>query len=173
MTWLLEERLPILLLGASSTLIMVLVVVFTRRLPALLGLIGVILLTGLLLLLEMLVVTDVEVVENTLYQGAALLEQNDIPAALAYVSPTAKPIRQRAERLFSDVTFSEVRIGYDLHVTIDHQTQPATATANFTCHAKLQHRSQIMPYQHGHRRVTVTLVREGDRWLVTDYETRR
>ena len=173
MTWLLEERMPIILVGASATVIMVLVVIFTRRLPALLGLLGVILLTGLLLVVELLVVTEVETIENMLYQGAESLEQNDIPAVLAHISPTAEPIRQQAERLFSDFTFFKVGIGYDLYVTIDHQAQQATATARFTCHAKLRHRSEIMPYEKGFRRVTVILVREGDRWLVTDYELRR
>ena len=165
--------MPILLVGASATVIMVLVVIFTRRVPALLGLIGVILLTGLLLLVELLVVTDVETIENMLYQGAESLEQNVIPAALAHISPAAESIRQQAERLFSDFTFFRVRIGYDLYVTIDHQAQPITATARFTCHAKLRHRSEIIPYEKGFRRMTVTLVREGDRWLVTDYEVRR
>ncbi len=173
MTWLLEERMPILLLGASATLMMALVFFLTRKLPALLGLIGVILLTGLLLVIELLVVTEVETVENTLYQGAESLEQNDIPAALDHISPAAEPILQRAEQLFSDVTFFQVAIENDLLVTIDHEAQPATANAEFTCHAKLRHRSETIPYEYGRRRMTVTLVREGDRWMVTDYEVRR
>ena len=129
MTWLLEERMPILLVGASATVIMVLVVIFVRRLPALLGLIGVILLTGLLLLVELLIVTEVETIENMLYEGAESLERNDIPAALAHISPASEPIRQQrgpdATQQQRHKIRYERRYGRDRTPALDHLQERA------------------------------------------------
>lgn len=170
MTWLVEERLPILLLGASAAAIMLVVVLQTRRLPAAIGFAAVVLVTIATLVVEALVVTEVERVENTIYAAADALENNEVDSVLAMIAPDATEMRRRAERILPDATFRRVKINNDLKVTINRLAQPPTAEARFTCYYEVEYRPDLNPYPKGVRRFEVTLVQDGDQWLFLGYE---
>ena len=170
MTWLVEQRLPIILLGASATLIAAMIVIQTRRIWAIVGLVGVVLLTIGLLVLEAVVVTEVEEIENTLHAMAAAVERNDLPTALAMFPDDAKSLRHRAEGLLSGFTFSRVKIENDLQIKIDPEAEPRSARAEFTCNVRAKHRSELIPYEFVRRKVTISLIWRDDRWTLGDYE---
>jgi len=169
-TWVVEQRLPIILLGASATLIAAMIVIQTRRIGAIVGLVGVVLLTIGLLVLEAVVVTEVEEIEFALYAAAAAVERNDLPTALAMFPDDAKSVRHRAEGLLGQFTFSRVRIENDLQIEIDPEVEPRAATAKFTCNAQAKHRRELIPYEFIRRKVTISLIWQDDRWALSDYE---
>ena len=170
MTWLVEQRLPIILLGASATLIAGMIVIQTRRIWAIVGLVGVVLLTIGLLVLEAVVVTEVEGIENTLHAMAAAVERNDLPTALAMFPDDATSVRHRAEGLLGQFTFSRVRIENDLQIEFNSEATPRTARAEFTCNAKAKHRRELIPHEFIRRKVTISLIWQDDRWTLGDYE---
>jgi hypothetical protein len=169
-TWLVEQRLPIILLGASATLIAAMIVIQTRRIGAIVGLVGVVLLTIGLLVLEAVVVTEVEEIEFSLHAIAAAVERNDLPAALAMFPDDATSVRHRAEGLLGQFTFSRARIENDLRIEFDSEAKPRTARAEFTCNAKAKHRTELIPYEFIRRKVTISLIWQDDRWALSDYE---
>ena len=99
MTTLWENPLPIIALGAIAITICGLAVVARRNLASVIALVVVVAVTGLLLLAERLVVTDVERVENALTEVVAAVHQNDAAGVLAFIDPAAPQMRTDAETL--------------------------------------------------------------------------
>lgn len=168
MTWIVEDPLPILLLGAAATLIAAIALAQTRRPPALAALVGVVAVTAVLLLVEWLVVTDVEQVQNTIYATAEELEHNDDAAVVGRIASNANPTLLRAQQLLDRVTFSRVVVT-SLTVEVHDAESPATARATFLCWVEAKLDKELQLHDKARVQVSVDLVRQGDRWMYTDY----
>ena len=172
MTWLLEQPWPILLVGVAVEAILVVALVQTRRLSVMIAMSCVLLLTVAMLALEQLVVTPVEQVEGVLYTTAAALEANDRQAVLARISPGATRIRLVVEQGMARLEFTKAKIVGKLEITINELTLPPSATARFLgmINGRTTSDGQNVTRL---ARFTIKLRREGDTWLVSDYEEQR
>lgn len=144
----------------------------TRRVALIWAMAGVLVVTGLLLVTEWAVVTDVESVEYTLEAVARALESNDIEQVLAHVAPEAGPLRAAIRTYVPSIEISDANVGGDLKVTVNHFTQPATARAEFTgrISGKARNPSRGIPYDNFFQRFAIKFRQEGDHWLLADYE---
>jgi hypothetical protein len=122
-----------------------------------------------MVMLERVVVTDTEQVEDTLHGIAEDLEANNIPLVLASFSPNCPGIRQ-AESVLRRVKIETAVVGRDLEVRINKLTSPPTATAYFTGRIQARDTGGSIPYENYIRKFKVRLELRGDRWLVADYE---
>ncbi len=172
MTWLLEQPWPILLVGVALEAILFVMFVQNRRLAVLVGMAGVLLLTVVLLAVEHFVVTPVEEVQNVIYATTAALEANDTQAVLARISPRATRVRAVVERRMPLIEITKARILGSLKITFNELTIPPSATASFQ--GLVNGRGGADRHNVTHLgRFTITLRREGDRWLISDYEEQR
>ncbi len=168
MTWLLEDPTPTLVAILLIEAVLVVALVNTGR-GALLGAIaGVGLLGALLLGVEWLVVTDKESVEASLSGAAQALESNNPQAVMDYIDP-ASAMRNRVAQEMAQVTISKARFSR-LDVKFNRHVSPPTAEADFMGYVNGRDRRGEFPYENFAGRFTVRLRREGDRWLMTDYE---
>src|SRR5688500_3086338 len=115
MTWLVEDAWMIVWCCLALGIVVVLLLLQLSRGYALLGLVCMALVTGGLLLIERLVVTDKERVENTLFELAEALMNNDAPTAIKYLSPSSVK-RDEAGFYLRQIKVSKARIGSDLKV---------------------------------------------------------
>jgi len=125
--------------------------------------------TAGMLVLERIVVTDTEQVEDTLHGIAEDLEANDVAAVLASFSPDCPRLAQVRATL-DGVTIRSASVGPDLEVRISQLTSPPTATAYFTGRIDGRDNSGTIPYDRFARKFKVKLQRRDGRWLITDYE---
>jgi hypothetical protein len=122
-----------------------------------------------LVVVEQIIVTDREEVEDTLHGVAENLAANNVPAVLAAFSPKCPGLRE-AESILNRVTVQTAVVGADLEVNINQLTSPPTALAYFTGRVQARDKHGSIPYENYIRKFKVRLERHGDRWLIADYE---
>ncbi len=168
MTWFVESPWPSLMLGVVLEVILAIALVRTAR-GAIVGLMIVVFaLTVGMVIVERVVVTETEEVEDALDHVAAALVANDSQAVLACFSPHC-PRLAELRSILSRVTVRVAKIGGDLEVRLNHLTQPPSATCYFTGRVEAKDSRGEIPYEHLVRKFKVTLRKEGGRWLIADY----
>ena len=170
MTWLVENPWPILMMGILTEAILFGGWVQTGQRAIVYLMIGALFLFGGLLLVERFVVTEVEAVEMTLEAVASDLERNDVQAVLSRISSSATEMRHSAESQMPRVEISKVSIHRNLKITIHPQTARPTATAEFNAVIIGSDRRGAIENGRYARFFVVRLRKEGDRWVMTDYE---
>jgi hypothetical protein len=173
MNWLAENALPIWA-GGAVALTMALIVYFQRRTTsALLGILAVLAIAGMLLLIEWAMETPREAVERTLYELAAAVESNDVGRAAGYLAPSADPvIRSDVEMLMPLVNIERARIMGSPMIDVASGPEPTSATAQIRgiIVATMKHNGMKGGQED---QLTLDLVRNGDRWLIEDYTSKR
>jgi len=172
MTWLVEDPLPIVLAGVAAEVVLLVILLQTGRGPVMLGMLGVLLLTGLLLAVEWLVVTDGERVEGTLLGIATALEKQDTAGVLGYIARDATDLRGEVQSRLARHEIAEARIGGHAEVTFNRLTHPPSATARFFARIKLRGGNSATPGGNYAGRFTVQLVEEDGQWKVAGYQRR-
>lgn len=173
MNWLLETPWPAILLGVTAEIVLAIVFFSIQRRWVMIAMGVVAALLAGTILLERFVVTPTEEVETALQQLAASLEANDIPAVLSLVAPEAAGVRGAAEKHMPRYLINSVHIARDLTITVDDKANPATAVAKFTCRVNANDKRGQIPYQNAILQFTMRYRKEGDRWLVYEYDVDR
>jgi hypothetical protein len=168
MSMFVESPWPSLVLGVVLQLILAVILVRTGRATVIAWMVGVLAITAGLLVVERIVVTETEEVEDALDSVARALVANDTPAVLALFSPTSTR-RGEVQSVLSRVTIREAKIGGDLEIRLNRLTSPPSATTYFTGRIDAKDTRGTIPYEHVIRKFKVTLHREGGRWLLFDY----
>jgi hypothetical protein len=173
MSWLAENALPIWVCGAIALTMAVIVFQQTRSSTSVLGILVVLAITGLLLLAERMWETPREAVERTLYELADAVEANDVPRTLTFLSPNAsKAIRGDVETLMPLVEIERANIIGSPIIDLPGTPEPTTATA--TVRGIIVARIKRNGMKGGQDdELTLSLVRNGDRWLIEDYTSKR
>jgi hypothetical protein len=167
MTLLFENPLPIWALGAVCLAIAVIVFLAKRSLGSVLGIVGVIVVTALLLLLESIVITPSEEVEQSLNNLMAAIEANNVAAVAAFIAPNATAIRNEAETLMPQVKVRETGAA-SIRVEVDDSASPPTATSFFRGRIDGTHaRTGVRVFYFD--QVEIDWQKSGDNWLVIDY----
>ncbi len=164
----LESPWPILMVGIAVEAVLAIALLVTRRgmlLWWLLGTAGFVLLG---LLVEWLVVTDREAIDDALHDCAAAVEANDVNRLLAHISPSAAPVRVDIRTVLERVEVLMARIT-DLEITVNRRSDPRVAKAVFNAIGKGRDRKGEFPTEPYSCKVIVNLRREGNRWLVAEY----
>ncbi len=173
MNWLAENTLPIWMFGAIA-LTMALVVYFqTRTNGALLGIAGVVIVTGVLLLISWLVVTPREAIERSLYKLAATVQANDVQGALSYLAPSAdSQLRKDVETLMPLVRIELARVVDTPQIDVETGPNPTSATVQ--CHGVIVAVNRQDGMKGGaDDHLVMKWVRRGDRWLVESYTSQK
>ena len=168
MSWLLEDPTPTLVAVVLIVAVLTIALIKTGRGSFLLAIAGVALLGGALLVLEWLVVTDRETVEETLSAAAKALEANDAQALSAYIAAES-PMRREVAQEMSRVTINKASWSR-LEVKFNRYTNPPSAVADFMGYINAKDRRGEMPYENFAGRFVVQLRKENDRWVMTGYE---
>jgi hypothetical protein len=167
MSWLTEDSTIAIITAAVAGACLFIAFLKTGRGLYLLWLGAVALIALVLVLVERYIVTDRELIDETLHGAAAALEANDVDATLEYLSPTAEPVRNEVRRRMASLKVHEARIA-DLRIEFSPLELPPKAIATFL--GVLNFQASGIPYDRVLRRITVKLVKSGDRWLVESYE---
>jgi hypothetical protein len=130
-TTLLENPWPILAIGILAVALAVGAMVATGKKAFLAAALGVVVLVAGLLALEWTVETDVEQVEQALFDLAADVERNDVDAVVARISPQAVRLRQEARSQLAAVTVRRVGIKSNLEIAVYPKRNPPLAEARF------------------------------------------
>lgn len=167
MTLLLENPLPIMALGTVCLAIAVIVFLAQRSLGSMLGIAGVIAVTALLLVLESIVITPSEEVEQALTALMAAVEANDVAAVVAAIDPSAQAIRKEAETLMPQVNVKETGTT-SVRVEVDETANPLKATSFFRGRIDGTHaRSGARVFYFD--KVEIDWQKSGNSWRVIDY----
>ena len=166
MTWIFEEPLPIVVISAVLGVALAIGFVKTGQKWLLVALAAVVVLAIALLALERSVVTDREQVEQVLFQIAKAVEQNDIDQALRHISPDAPGV-DHANSELRKINFREVDIKPNLEIEVFADRTPPTAQTRFNVVVVAD--AGFGGTDRYPRFVEATFVKEGDRWLVSDY----
>lgn len=125
------------------------------------------LLTFLLVVVSVQVQTDQERISHMLHDVAAALQRNDHTYVLSHIHPQASETVQRAEKELPRYKFTEARVTRIKAITVDSTRKPETAVAEFNVIVALTvdgYQGQVPRF------VKLYLAKQGDRWLVRDYE---
>jgi hypothetical protein len=172
MSLLLESPWPALVIGVIVEAVLAIAFLRTGLAKILIAMAGVLAITLLLLLVERVVVTEFEEIEDTLYAAAAAIEAGDVQRVVDYVSPQAPELKQYAERALRQFTLSEVRIGNDLKVQVNPLASPRSADVHFTVKITGRDRKGSIPGGTILERADLTLHKIDGRWYVADYQPR-
>src|SRR3954447_23956551 len=168
MTYLVENPWPGLVLAALIELALGILLVRAGRAWVIAAMAGVLIAAVALVIIERLVVTDKEEIENSLETVASALEAHDVPRVLATLAPEF-PRRAEVERVLARFEVSQARVGSDLEVRFNPLTNPPSATAYFTGHLEGKDLRGQLPYEHLIRKFKIVFRRDGDRWVIADY----
>jgi hypothetical protein len=169
MTTLLENPLPVAAVGGLIALCALIVFWSRRDSASLAALAGAVLLTLGLLLVERLVVTERERVENAVAGMIAAVKANDMPGVLGSIDPAAAKVRADVERLMPEIKVNAANSAGRTEVTIDAATEPPTADARILAVLVGIHERSGAPVGYYKQRVDLHWVKRGERWLLDDY----
>ena len=164
-----ESPMTAIIVGGLTTALMITAFLKTGSKFLLAGTIVAIAGTIGMVVMERMVVTERERVEQTIYDVAACVERNDVEGAISHVHSQANRIRNHATREFSSWKFSRVVVKNNLEVKLTPPGNPQTATATFNVVVILSDASESIKDQHVARLVRVTLRKEQDDWRVWEY----
>lgn len=166
--FLLESPWPILIAGIVAEAVLAMMLLRTGRgwlLWAMLG-VGAVVIGGVGI--ERLVVTERELIEETLDTAAAAVQANDLDALLACISTAAPKTQRDARYVLGLAEFSKARIS-DLEVTINRLTSPPTAKTKFLAIGAAKDRNTGDYNGSFVRTVRAELRKENGRWMIGDY----
>lgn len=169
MTTLLENPLPIAAVGGLVSLFALIVFWSRRDSASLAALAGAVLLTLGLLLVERLVVTERERVENAVADIIAAVKANDLPGVLDSIDPAAAKVRADVQQLMPEMKVNAANSVGRTDVTFDETAQPPTADARILAVLVGIHERSGAPVGYYKQRVDLHWVKRGDRWLLDDY----
>jgi hypothetical protein len=169
-TWFTEDPTPIFILGGITLAVLFVYLMKTGRGLVLVAMAAVAAFMGLAVLVDAIVVTDRERVENVIYEAAAAAEQHNLDEVTALVSASAPQIKADIRHWLRDQLIIEsVTIG-NLDVSVDRTTSPPTATAKFWYIGQGKWRRGDTVHDRVPGKLKVDFRKEGERWLVTAYE---
>jgi hypothetical protein len=168
MTWILEEPLYIVILGAITLAFIGFAWMQTGSRTLLHAAIGVAALTAGLLLLERLVETEPEQIESTLRQIGRDVERNDHEKIYSYVYSGAPATLALAQREFPRYAFTRVVIKRNVEITLSMDSQPPLADVTFNVRVDLKEVATGQEWRIP-RFVHVTMRKEDGRWKVDTY----
>jgi hypothetical protein len=167
MNWILEDPLYVVVLGIIATIVFGFGFLQTNFRPLAYAAGGAVILTVILVYVERVVVTDFEELEAALHEMAHDAENNDLAAILDHIHPSARAVRQRAEREFPLYEFSRVDIKRNLKIQfVDDGHRRATASFNVVVEGTFR---QYEQFGKAAEFVELELRKDDDRWQVTDY----
>jgi hypothetical protein len=166
MSRLLESPWPILIGGATVEVLLVVALVRSGRGSLLAAIAGVGVLTGALVVVERMIVTETERVEITLDELSAALVRNNLEETLDFIAASAGEVRDLAKSTLPLVSISEAHVGSDLSITLDERAQPPTALASFTGRFQLKALRGSVPYENMIRRFRIKFEKQEKRWLI-------
>ena len=170
MNWLLEQPLPIALVGGLLVAGCLAAVVQTGSVRFFYAAGGCLLLTVVLLVIESQVVTPYEEIEQTLQTIARDLETNDPPRVLAHLARSATTLRSQAESALRRVEIQRVAVKNNLQVDFQPADQPQRATARFNAVIVGSERRGGVTNQSAPWYFVVDFVREEGNWRITNYQ---
>lgn len=166
MILLLENPAPIWVVGAILLTMAGIVYASLRTPAALAAMIFIVALTAAALCAEYFYLTPREQVQTALEDLMAAVEADDVPGVLALLAPTSSTIRGDAETLMPLFEIDKARTTGTTEVEL---TGEETAIAHARVFVQVRHkRSGIRGGDFAE--VDFTYRRQGDRWLVEDYE---
>lgn len=173
MNWLWEQPLVIALVGISTLAVLGAAWALSGRRELLLAMAAAALLLGGGLVVERLVVTDREAIQQTLLQIARDVQSNNLRAVTQHIAQRAPQLRQKVTAEMPRYRFDECRITRVHVIEVDAQARPRTARVEFNVVASGSFRQDGFEIHDAQvpRWVCLYLVREADgRWAVEDYE---
>jgi hypothetical protein len=174
MTWLGENSLTIWMLGAVALTMALVVYYQTHTSRAFYGVLAVILATAALLGTSWAIETPREAVERSLYELAATVEANDVDGALSFVAPTAanSQLRKDVRELMPLVRIERARVIGTPEIELGPGPNPTSAIVK--CRGVILAVDKRDGMKGGaDDQLTMTWVRQGDRWLVETYESQK
>jgi hypothetical protein len=172
MNWLFEQQLLIVVLGITLVLLLGAAWSATGRKELLFAIAGAVLLLVAGLVIERLVVTDREAIEQTLAQIAADVKSNHVAAVTRHVYSGTPELKQKAAAEMPKYRFTECRITKIHRIDVDRHDDPPSAIVEFniiaagTFDTPAGQLSDTVP-----RWVRLHLLQEKDgRWTVAEYE---
>jgi hypothetical protein len=168
MSMLLENPLPIAVVGALAAVMAGIVLAARRTGGALAALVGVIAATLVLLAVERLVVTDREDVENSLAGVMEAIRANDAAGLVAFIDPGAAGVRADAESLMPQMHV-DVANAASVEVELEAAPEPTRAVATFRAFLHGTHERSGTPIAYVNQQVDLEWAKSGDRWLITGY----
>jgi len=173
LSWLFEDPTTVIVAGVLIEGLLAVALVKSGRGLLALPMLLVALVMGLVVLVERLVVTDREQIEEVLDGVTAALMANDLEGVLRHIDPAAAGMRAQVRAAVSEARITDARI-YDLQVEVDHHARPPVAQADFTGRVKGNYRGQGPAAGEGMllRRFTVDFHLVDGHWRMTGYEDR-
>jgi hypothetical protein len=173
MNWLWEQPLVIVLVGVGTLAVLGSAWALTGRRELLWALAAAAVLLGTGLVVERLVVTDREAIQQTLLKIARDVQSNNLRAVTQHIAQRAPQLRQKVTAEMPRYHFEECRITRVHLIEVDAQARPRTARVEFNVVASGSFREDGFELHDAQvpRWVCLYLVREEDgRWTVEDYE---
>lgn len=163
-----ENPVMIGVAGAMLTLIAAVTWIKGGYSAALYAALALFLLTILLVIMNIQIQSDREKVEGVIGSVAKAVERNDLDEVLKYVHSTQSAALNRAKTELPNFKFTMARITGIKKIEVDAAANPPSAIAEFNVAVDVT--AQGQPYQGIRRFVHCKFLREGERWLVNDYE---
>jgi hypothetical protein len=163
-----EDPTFVIICGTIISLALLIALIKTGRVLFIAWLVLAVVITVGLVFLERAIVTDREKIEIVLAEGADALSKNNIPRAVSLVSPSQAKIVASIQNQTKRIKFSECFI-ITQNIELEKLNPPSHGTAVITGKISVE---GAFPYS-GPIKVKLNFVREGEKWLIEDYEVQR
>jgi hypothetical protein len=169
MSWFTDNPMPVFVICGITLLVLLGLLLKTGRGVILLAMAGVMLCIVTAIVIDSLVVTDRELVEQTLYDAATAAETNNLDLMAKFISPSVPHLNGQIRSWISQAVLESVNLN-SIDIEVNESKKPPTAVANFWFVARGHLKRGDTVYNNFPGRLTVNFQKEGTRWLVTDYQ---
>jgi hypothetical protein len=170
MTWLFEQPLVLIAIGAAILLVLFGVLQQTGKHTVFYAMIFVTAMFAALLIVERMVVTPAEAVRATIYAIAADAQRNDVAAVVGRISRRAPETKAQAEAVLGAYRLEEVKIKQIDDLIVRPKNNPPSASARVQALAVGGDRAGMLQHQRAPRAFQVNFVLEDEVWRVRSYE---
>lgn len=168
MTTLLENPLPIMVIGGVAATAALVFFLARRTGGSLMTLAAMVGLTLVLLAVEAFVVTDREEVEQTISELFAAIEANDVQKTLSWVDPKSG-VAADVQALMPLIRVEKARVMGGLEIDVNTSRRPPVATSSSRVALTGTHSSSGTPVGYVNEQVDIHWTKPGERWLVSGY----
>ena len=168
MSWLFEDSTPVLAVAALVEIVLLFGLFRSGEKKLLYGIFSVAFVCGVCVVIEVVVETEQERIEQTIEQTRQAVLTNELEKVFRTIAPESRNLQSKAKRYFGQFFVRDIKITDGPHITLLTKTNPPSASVTLKARFDLKPKQGTLAYGGGLVRVEGHLRQAETDWQWTE-----
>jgi hypothetical protein len=168
MSWLFEDSTPVLAVTAIIEIVLIFALIRSGERRFIYILIGVAAVCGLCVVIESVVETERERIEQAIEQTRQAVLTNKLEEVFRTIAPESRSLQSKAKRYLGQFFVRDIKITDGPHITVFTKTSPPAASVTIKARFDLEPKQGTLAYGSGFVRVKGRLIKGKTDWQWTE-----